>query len=171
MSDEKPEGPGRPEWAPTEFQRGQVKAWAEAGFTQDDIADRLDTDPKTLRKHCREELDFGIMDLLAGAVRQLGRKAVGAPAHFDEKGNQVRAEVTPELGAICFLLKTKGKKLGWSERLEVTGKDGGALLPDLEALMAKMTDEQLELIDRVQKLIAGLAAEDTGEAGTRTTTH
>lgn len=171
MRDEKPEELGRPPWEPSDKERGQVQAWADAGYTQEDIASRIGVDAKTLRKHCRQELDFGTMDLITEAVRQLGRKAIGAPAQFDEHGNQVRAEVTPELGAICFLLKTKGKKLGWSERLEVTGKDGGALLPDLEALMAKMTDEQLELIDRVQKLIAGLAAEDSGSAGNSPTTH
>lgn len=170
MSEEGHRGRGNPAWKPwepTDFQRGQVKAWAEAGYTQEDIASRMDVDPKTLRAHCREELDFGTMDLLADVVQQLGRLAKGAPAQFDENQNLVRAEIPPNLGAICFLLKTKGKRLGWSERLELTGKDGEALLPDLSGL----TDEQIEVIATAQRLIASLAPAAANPAGDRKTTH
>jgi hypothetical protein len=136
-------------------ERGQVKAWTEAGYSQDDIAARLDVDPKTLRKHCREELDFGAMDLLVNAVGQLGRMCVGAPAQFDEAGNRIREEVLPQLGAICFLLKTRGKKLGWSERLEVTGKDGAPVAPVLD--LSQLSDEQLSIIQQAQEIVAALA--------------
>jgi len=153
------------------MQRGQVKAWTEAGFTQDEIAARLEISPPTLRKHCREELDNAGMDLIAAAVRQLGRMALGAPAQFDEHNNCIRAEVQPNLGAICFLLKTKGKKQGWTERLEMTGKDGKALFPDMAPLLAQMTDEELELVDRVQRIFARFAAADAGAAGNPPTAH
>lgn len=168
MADEtQSRGPGQPEWEPTDQQRGMVKAWSEAGFTQADIADRLGVDPKTLRKHCRTELDFGTMDLITGAVRQLGRMALGAPAQYDENKNLVRAEVTPSLGAICFLLKTKGKKQGWSERMEHTGPNGEPLLPDLTGL----TDEQLAVLQAAQRILAGLAPAPAAPTGDRPTTH
>ena len=37
------------------------------------------------------------------------------------------------LGAICFLLKCKGKKRGYIERQEVTGADGAPLVPEKPA--------------------------------------
>jgi hypothetical protein len=59
MPEDTPGAGGRPPWEPTAEERGKVAAWAEAGYTQEDIADRLDIDPKTLRLRCRKELDFG----------------------------------------------------------------------------------------------------------------
>ncbi|WP_298800139.1 hypothetical protein [uncultured Devosia sp.] len=122
----KPRGRGRPRFEPTDKQRGIVEALAALGMNQTVIAGYPDIqiDEKTLREYFRTELDYGLTKLLAGAVNQLGRMALGAPAIFDEKGNKIRDEVRPELGAICFLLKTKGKALGFSERIEHTGKDG-----------------------------------------------
>lgn len=48
-----------PPHSPTEETRAEVRALSGFGITQDDIARYLDIDPKTLRKHYREELDTG----------------------------------------------------------------------------------------------------------------
>lgn len=147
--------PGRPKFEPSEKQRGMVQALAAAGYGQDDIAAYLGISDRTLRKAFRRELDFAEMELIAGAVNSLGRMAVGAPAQFDEKGNQLRAEVRPELGACCFILKTRGKALGWTERLELTGKNGAPIELDgatskLAALIARRTERRREITGPVE---------------------
>lgn len=136
-------GRGRPAFEPTDKQRGIVEALTAAGFNQTVIAGYpgLKIDEKTLREYFRDELDFGLTKMLAGAVNNLGRFAMGAPAVYDDKGNLIRAEVKPEAWAICFLLKTKGKHLGFSERVELVGKDGGAI------------EHKHEVVDDVQQLI------------------
>jgi hypothetical protein len=139
-----------------------VQAWSEAGYGQETIAERLGVDPKTLRLHCRQELDYGAMDLITGAVRQLGRMALGAPAQFDQAGQKVRDEVKPELGAICFLLKTRAKKQGWSERVEHTGGDGGPIQFDLSGL----SEDELRAIEAAQRILARLAPPSAGIGGT-----
>lgn len=131
-----PKPNGRPPFEPTDKQRGLVEALSALGMNQSLVATYpgIEIDEKTLREHFRHELDHGLTKLLASAVTQLGRMAIGAPAVYDDKGNVIRAEVKPELGAICFLLKTKGKHLGFSERIEVTGANGGAIKHDHTAL-------------------------------------
>jgi len=134
---------GRPPFEPTDKQRGMVEALAALGMNQTVIAayPEIEIDEKTLREHFRRELDFGLTKLLAGAVNQLGRCAVGAPAVYDDNGKLLRAEVQPQAWAICFLLKTKGKHLGFSERVELVGKDGGAI------------EHKHEVVDEVANLI------------------
>jgi hypothetical protein len=50
---------GRRAHKPDPAQRRQVEAMAAYGIPEADIAGVLGVDPKTLRKHYREELDFG----------------------------------------------------------------------------------------------------------------
>ena len=47
---------------PNQKVAGKVEALASAGFNQGSIADYLQMDTKTLRKHYRRELDIAIMD-------------------------------------------------------------------------------------------------------------
>lgn len=89
---------GRPEYQPSDYDRERVRAFAAAGYPQSEIAAYLCLSEKTLRKHFAHEIDYGAMELIG-----LG---VGKLAHAIAKG---------EAWAICFLLKTKGRKLGWSE--------------------------------------------------------
>lgn len=53
-----------------------------------------------------------------------------------------------DVRAVIFYLKTKGKHRGYTERTEVTGKDGGAISTvDLSQLsLAELSDEELEQI-------------------------
>jgi hypothetical protein len=156
---------GRPKFEPTDSQRGEVKALRVAGYTEDQVADYLEIDPKTLRAHFRTELDHSKMKVLAGAAGNVVRFALGSPAQFDAKGNKLREEQKPEAWAICFLLKTQGKDLGWSERFEHTGKGGG---PIEHADLSKLTKEELDEAERLARKIA-----DTGanRGGTRPTQH
>jgi hypothetical protein len=166
-----PKPEGRPPWEPTDVERGKVQAYAEAGYSQEDIAERLDVDRQTLTKHCGHILKWARMDLLSQVSRQAFRMAIGAPAQHDDKGNQIRAEVLPQAWAICFVLKTIGKKLGFTERLELTGKNGAPLVPELSALMAQMKDEEIAVLADAQRILAKYAPGIADQSGDRPTTH
>lgn len=150
---------GRKPWSPTADQRLAVRRWAIAGFSEDQIAARLNVDPKTLRRACRAELDDAFMDVLANTGLTVVQMANGRPAEYDKSNNLIRAELLPSLGACCFLLKTRGKKLGWSERLEVTGPDGKGLFDDLN-FSALNNDEFGQLQKLLRKI--GLPLPDRG---------
>lgn len=89
---------GRPAFAPTEAQRSQVEALAGFGIPEDDIARTIGIDPKTLRKHFRDELDTGHIKANAKVAQSLFKKATG-------EGNQ-------SVTAAIFWLKTRA---GWKE--------------------------------------------------------
>jgi hypothetical protein len=89
---------GRPAHAPEPFHRRQVEAMAGYGIPETDIARVLGIDPKTLRKHYREELDTGHVLANAKVAESLFRKATG----------DHRQAVT----AAIFWLKTRA---GWKE--------------------------------------------------------
>ena len=83
---------------PTPEQRRQVEAMAAYGIPEDDIARVIAVDPKTLRKHYRDELDLGHVKANAKVAENLYRIATGTG----------REAVT----AALFWLKTRA---GWSE--------------------------------------------------------
>lgn len=148
-----PNPPGRPEYEPTDFDKGRVQAFTVAGYGQEDIATRLGISTPTLRKHYREQLDFAKMDFLASVTQSLGIQAVGAPAVYDEHGHKLREEVARQPGPCYFILKTQGKKLGWSERLGA----GGPLNPE-DVDWSQYTDQEIELIANAQQLLTRAAA-------------
>lgn len=88
----------RPSFQPTDAQRRQVEAMAGYGIPHDDIARVLTIDPKTLRKHFRDELATGATKATARVAESLYKKATGDGA----------AAVT----AAIFWLKTRA---GWKE--------------------------------------------------------
>jgi len=108
------EGAGRKPWSPTKEQRGVVQTLSATGYTQEYIAERLGVDDQTLRKHCSHELKYAEGDLLGGAVTGLAEG--------------IRKK---QPWAIQFVLKTKGKRLGWSERTEVVNLEGGKIDVDV----------------------------------------
>lgn len=85
---------------PTEEQRRLVRALAGFGITHEDIGKQVGCEPKTLRKHFREELDRGAVEATAKVAQSLFQMAT--------TGKNVAAAI--------FWMKAQG---GWQERLSV----------------------------------------------------
>ena len=89
---------GRRAHLPDERGRRQVEALAAYGVPEADIARVVGIDPKTLRKHYRDELDLGATKATAKVAEFLFRKAT-------TEGHQC-------VTAAIFWMKTRG---GWRE--------------------------------------------------------
>jgi hypothetical protein len=83
---------------PDATSRRQVEAMAAYGVPELDVARVLGIDPKTLRKHYRDELDTGHIKATAKVAEFLFKKAT--------------TEGTQAVTAAIFWLKTRG---GWRE--------------------------------------------------------
>ena len=103
---------------PTSIMRRQVEALAAYGVPESDIARVIAIDPKTLRKHYREELDTGHVKATAKVAEFLFRKAT-------TDGPQC-------VTAAIFWMKTRG---GWRE----TPQSHEIAVTDV----SQMTDEEL----------------------------
>ncbi len=68
---------GRRAHKPDPTSRRQVEAMAAYGVPEADIARVVGIDPKTLRKHYREELDVGAIKANSRIAESLYRKALG----------------------------------------------------------------------------------------------
>ena len=92
---------------PTEEQRRTVKALSGYGVPQDGIAIHIGVDPKTLRKHFRDELDRGAVEATAKVAQTLFHLAT----------------VEKNVASVIFWMKARA---GWREtvRQENTGADG-----------------------------------------------
>ena len=101
-----------PMFEPTVEQRRTVRTMAGFGVPQDDIATYVGVDPKTLRKHFREELDRGSIEATAKVAQSLFNMATAG-------GN---------VAAAIFWMKARA---GWREKntLEIAGKDGAPAGP------------------------------------------
>jgi len=66
----------RPEFAATDRMRKKVRSLAIQGVPQEVIAGVIECDPKTLRKHFRQELDRGMAEANAKVVGALYRSAM-----------------------------------------------------------------------------------------------
>jgi hypothetical protein len=82
-----------------------VRAMSGYGVPHDDIATMLRIDPKTLRKHFRDELDRGSIEATAKVGQSLFRMAT--------EGNNVAAAI--------FWMKARA---GWREKHDVTVSAG-----------------------------------------------
>ena len=108
------------------------------------IAEIVRISEPTLLKHYFDEVD--------GARQRLLAKAVKTMSFLLDENN---------LGAAIYVLKSQGKAYGWTERHEVTGKDGDPLLPKFEGL----TDAQLKTLADAERILAALAPPTTGHDG------
>jgi hypothetical protein len=105
-------GPGQPPTTFSEAQRIRIAELAGYGIPHKEIGRIIGVDAKTLRKHCRYELKTGAVEATCAVARTLHGLATG--------GN---------VAACIFWMKARA---GWSERVEVTGKDGKDLIPKLD---------------------------------------
>jgi hypothetical protein len=103
---------GRPSHKPDDASRRQVEALAGYGVREDEIAEFIGIDAKTLRKHYRQELRQGHTKANAKVAENLYRRATG----------EGREAVT----AAIFWLKTRA---GWRETLahELSGPEGAPI--------------------------------------------
>jgi hypothetical protein len=97
---------------PDQFHRRQVEAMAGYGVAETDIARVVGIDPKTLRRHYRDELDTGHIKAAAKVAASLFRKAT--------------SDGPQSVTAAIFWLKTR---VGWKETTahEIAGRDGGPI--------------------------------------------
>ncbi len=115
---------------PTKASRTNVRKMCEAGIPQEAIATVMDCDPKTLRKHYRDELDTAKTKKIAGVAGNLIRKAMG---------NGPQATL-----AAIFYLKCQG---GWIDKQHI--EHGGSV---------RLAPANLESLDSAQlRALAGMA--------------
>ena len=105
----------------TEEQRRTVRAMSGYGVPHDDIATMLRIDPKTLRKHFRDELDRGSIEATAKVGQSLFRMAT--------EGNSVAAAI--------FWMKARA---GWREKHDLTVR--------AERPAEQLSDQELEQLIR-----------------------
>ncbi len=128
-----------PSHQPLPALRRQVEAMAGYGVPEIDIARVVGIDPKTLRKHYRDELDTGHVKANAKVAENLYHKATG----------EGREAVT----AAIFWLKTRA---GWKETSvqEVGGRDG-------QPIEVEVQEPAREKLTRLLGAMAHRASEET----------
>ena len=100
-----------PPFEPTAEQRRMARAMSGLGLPQDQIALLLEVDPKTLRKHFRDDLDRGMAEANVKVGQSLFNMATS--------GNNVAATI--------FWMKARA---GWREKHDIhhTGPEGKPLI-------------------------------------------
>ena len=118
----------RPSHQPEPAVRRQVEAMAGYGVPEADIARVLGIDPKTLRKHYRDELDNGHVKANLKVAENLYRKATG--------------EGREAVVAAIFWLKTRAR---WKETQvsEVTHD----IADPIRSMMARISDKGSRIHD------------------------
>ena len=126
----------KPSYKPTPEQRAQVDAMAAYGVPEHAIARVLKIDPKTLRKHFREELDIAHIKANSAVAQSLFRKATG-------DGPQ-------SVTACIFWLKVR---MGWkeTEAIEHSGPGGGPIQTEESSSRAEITRRIAGLIARKEE--------------------
>jgi hypothetical protein len=106
----------RPPHVPTAELRAKVRALVVAGVNHNDIAKIIGCSDDTLRKYYKQELAYGLSETIANVANTLVQKALNG-----------------DTASAIFFLKVRAKHLGWSERLELAGPDGGAMKHEVNA--------------------------------------
>ncbi len=75
----------------------------------------------------------------------------------------MRAIRDGNMTGVIFYLKTKGKKRGFSERFEITGKDGGAIKHEYEIDFSGLTKAERDAIRPIFE--RRIAESDQGDSG------
>lgn len=97
-------------WEPSPEERRQVEHFVACGMTQEQIGLVLDKSTDSLQRHCRHELDAGLLKVNARVGARLFKKAMDG-----------------DTASLIFWMKSRA---GWKERhvFEHTGADGGAII-------------------------------------------
>jgi hypothetical protein len=136
---------GRRAHKPDPAQRRQVEAMAAYGIPEADIARVVGVDPKTLRKHYRDELDMG-----------------ETKANAQVAGFLFNSARTGNVTAQIFWLKTRAQ---WRETPTELRHSGSIARRDV----AEMTDQELmdrilELQDQITPAMKVISADPSGGA-------
>ena len=129
MSRPKKNPPHRPPHEPTQALRDIIEALAANGHTQAQIVEYLKfrnlgiKSIHVLINHYAAELSNAKTHKILMVSQGLYKKAVGAPAEFDEAHNKIREEIKAEVTAQIFWLKAQAK---WQEPSRFSGSDDGA---------------------------------------------
>ena len=116
---------------PDDEQRRTVRALSGYGVPQEGIAIHPGIDPKTLRKHFRDDLDRGSVEATAKVAQTLFHLAT----------------IDKNVAAVIFWMQARA---GWREKpaVEVSGSNGGALGEE-------STEEvHAPLMARIQRIVA-----------------
>ena len=133
---------GRRAHQPDPSQCRQVEGLAAYGIPEGDIAEMLQIDPKTLRKHYRQELDFGSVKANAQVAGFLFNSA---------KNGNVTAQI--------FWLKTRAR---WKE-VPAEHKHSGALALGTYDL-TRLSDEDLNRLEAILALLVDAPTPEPADA-------
>ena len=134
-----------PLFEPSEDQRRTVKALSGYGVPQDGIAIHIGVDPKTLRKHFRDELDRGSVEATAKVAQTLFHLAT----------------VEKNVPSVIFWMKARA---GWREKHQVEVTAGPLQSVSDEDLTHHMIEILKECIEQedAAKLVEGPDTARTG---------
>jgi len=138
---------GRRAHRPDEVSRRQVEAMAAYGVPESDIARVIGIDPKTLRRHYRDELATGHIKANSRVAESLYRKALG-------DGSQ-------SVTAAIFWLKTRAH---WKET--IVSEVSHDVADPIKALMQRIAENGRRVFDRDVDAVPTVAGEPTGHPGT-----
>jgi predicted transcriptional regulator len=137
---------GRPRHQPDAYQRRQVETLAGYGIPEAEIAGLIGIDPKTLRRHYRQELDHGHTKANAKVAENLYRKATG----------EGREAVT----AAIFWLKARAR---WKETNvnEIAGVPGQPLkqVHEIRRIIVSPAEREERKRERDERVMRHIEAE------------
>jgi hypothetical protein len=137
---------GRPKHQPDAYHRRQVETLAGYGIPEAEIAGLIGIDPKTLRRHYRQELDHGHTKANAKVAENLYRKATG----------EGREAVT----AAIFWLKARAR---WKETNvnEIAGVPGQPLkqVHEIRRIIVSPAEREERKRERDERVMRHIEAE------------
>lgn len=146
---------GNAAFVPTEQQRNLVRELAKVThpMNQQAIANRLGISRMTLDRHFAKEIEHGRGELAIALGTQAINLAMNAGA-LDADGNPL-SKGDPDM--LKFVLT---RMCGWTQKVEVTGKDGG---PVQSVDFSRFSEEQLIQYAKLAAAQRGILLNDDGE--------
>jgi hypothetical protein len=120
---------GRPRWSPTQADREKIQTMAGLGIQREKIAAVFKVSEKTLRKHCKTELDTAEAVANYSVGRFLYDAANGMEPYLKEDGTRGLRYIgvtSATITAAIFWLKTRAH---WKEMMLHSGNGPEGALP------------------------------------------